>query len=219
MAQLVGETRHERSLGPDDDEIDPELARERDERAVVVRAHGMAVGERGDAGVARRRVQLVESVAPRERPRECVLATPRSHDQRTHRAILCERLKPGGPAQDSAMYDPGLDRHEWESEWESLEDDLRTDPAHALPELDALVARMLEESGYDLTDPVVRDGEEREVVAEYLAAHEIVEATERDADDLSPGDVAAAINGYRAVYDHLVATRAAADAELGAEEA
>jgi iron uptake system EfeUOB component EfeO/EfeM len=117
------------------------------------------------------------------------------------------------------MYDPGLDRHEWESEWESLEDDLRTDPAHALPELDALVARMLEESGYDLTDPVVRDGEEREVVAEYLAAHEIVEATERDADDLSPGDVAAAINGYRAVYDHLVATRAAADAELGAEEA
>jgi iron uptake system EfeUOB component EfeO/EfeM len=117
------------------------------------------------------------------------------------------------------MYDPGLDRHEWESEWESLEDDLRTDPAHALPELDALVARMLEESGYDLTDPVVRDGEEREVVAEYLAAHEIVEAAERDADDLSPGDVAAAINGYRAVYDHLVATRAAADAELGAEEA
>jgi iron uptake system EfeUOB component EfeO/EfeM len=117
------------------------------------------------------------------------------------------------------MYDPGLDRHEWESEWESLEDDLRTDPAHALPELDALVARMLEESGYDLTDPVVRDGEEREVIAEYLAAHEIVQATERDAGDLSPGDVAAAVNGYRAVYDHLIATRAAADAELGAEEA
>jgi len=117
------------------------------------------------------------------------------------------------------MYDPGVDRHEWESEWESLAEDLRTDPAHALPELDALVARMLEESGYDLTDPVVREGDEREVVAEYLAAREIVEATERDARDLSPGDVAAAINGYRAVYDHLVSTRAAADAELGAEEA
>ena len=116
------------------------------------------------------------------------------------------------------MYDPGVDRHEWESEWGSLEDDLRTDPAHALPELDALVARMLDESGYDLTDPVVRDGEEREVVAEYLAAHEIVEAAERDAGDLSPGDVAAAINGYRAVHDHLVATRAAADAELDADE-
>ena len=117
------------------------------------------------------------------------------------------------------MYDPGVNLHEWESEWESLEDDLRTDPAHALPELDGLVARMLEESGYDLTDPVVREGDEREVVAEYLAAHEIVEATERDAGDLSPGDVAAAINGYRAVYEHLVTTRAATDAELGTEEA
>lgn len=117
------------------------------------------------------------------------------------------------------MYDPGLDRHDWESEWEALEPDLRTDPAQALPELDGLVARMLEESGYDLTDPVVREGDEREVVAEYLAAHEVVEATERDASELSPGDVAAAINGYRAVFDHLVTTRASADAELGAEEA
>ena len=117
------------------------------------------------------------------------------------------------------MYDPGLDRHEWESEWQALEDDLRTDPAQALPELDGLVARMLEESGYDLTDPVVREGAEREIVAEYLAAHEIVDASERDAGDISPGDVAAAINGYRAVYDHLLTTRAAADAELGAAEA
>lgn len=117
------------------------------------------------------------------------------------------------------MYDPGLDRHDWESEWQALEDDLRTDPAQALPELDALVARMLEESGYDLTDPVVREGAEREVVAEYLAAHEIVEAAERAAAALSPGDVAAAINGYRAVFDHLVTTRAAADAELDAAEA
>ncbi|HEY3551890.1 MAG TPA: hypothetical protein VGK69_12635 [Gaiellaceae bacterium] len=117
------------------------------------------------------------------------------------------------------MYDPGLDLHEWESEWQSLEDDLRTEPAQALPELDGLVARMLEESGYDLTDPVVREGEEREVVAEYLAAHEIVEAAERDSDELSPGDVAAAINGYRAVFDHLVTTRAAPDGEVEAAEA
>ena len=117
------------------------------------------------------------------------------------------------------MYDPGLDRHDWEGEWQALEDDLRTDPAQALPELDGLVARMLEESGYDLTDPVVRGGAEREIVAEYLAAQEIVQAAERDSGDLSLGDVAAAINGYRAVFDHLVNTRAAADAELDAAEA
>ena len=117
------------------------------------------------------------------------------------------------------MYDPGLDRHDWESEWQALDDDLRTDPAQALPELDGLVTRMLEESGYDLTDPVVREGAEREILAEYLAAHEIVETAERDSGDLSPGDVAAAINGYRAVFDHLVTTRATADAELDAADA
>jgi iron uptake system EfeUOB component EfeO/EfeM len=117
------------------------------------------------------------------------------------------------------MYDPGLQRHEWESEWEALDEDVRTDPAHALPELDRLVARMLEESGYELTDPVVREGEEREIVAEYLAAHEITVAVERDSDEVSPGDVAAAVNGYRAVFDHLVTTRAAADAELDVADA
>jgi iron uptake system EfeUOB component EfeO/EfeM len=108
------------------------------------------------------------------------------------------------------MHDPGLERHEWESEWESLADDLRDDPAAALTELDRLVGRMLEESGYDLTDPVVREGDEREIVAEYLAAQETTVAAERGA-EVAPGDVAAAINGYRAVYEHLVATRASAD--------
>ena len=116
------------------------------------------------------------------------------------------------------MYDPGVELHEWESEWEALEDDLRTDPAHARPELDRLVARMLAESGYELSDPVAGEGAEREIVAEYVAAHEIVGAAERDSDDVSPGDVAAAINGYRAVFDHLVATRAAAGGELDAAD-
>jgi hypothetical protein len=120
------------------------------------------------------------------------------------------RLKSVPPAQDPAMFEPGLDRHEWDSEWQTLEDDLRTDPAQALPELDRFVARMLEESGYELTEPIA--GDENEVVAEYLAAHEVVEVAERDSDELSLGDVAAAVNGFRAVFDTLVATRATADA-------
>jgi len=102
------------------------------------------------------------------------------------------------------MVEPGLDRYEWESEWRALEDDLRAHPAAALPELDSLVAQMLEQSGYDLADRVGGDGEEREVVAEYLAAHEIAVAEERDVASLSPGDVAAAVNGYRAVFELLV---------------
>jgi hypothetical protein len=109
------------------------------------------------------------------------------------------------------MQEPGLDRHEWESEMQVLEEQLAESPAEALPELDALVARILEETGYDLDDIVAVEGEEREVVSEYLAAHEITEAMERGSDEISPGDVAAAINGYRAVFDHLVTSRPAGE--------
>jgi hypothetical protein len=112
------------------------------------------------------------------------------------------------------MTEPGLDRHEWESELASLEDDLREEPAAGLGALDDLVARMLDETGYDVADTVGREGDEREIVAEFLAAREITEASERGADDVSPGDVAAAINGYRAVFDHVVATRSVADGEI-----
>jgi|SRR5690242_16843217 hypothetical protein len=112
------------------------------------------------------------------------------------------------------MREPGLDRHEWESELQALEPELADSPAESLPELDALVSRMLEETGYDIGDPVVRDGDEREVVAEYLAAHELAQAVERDDDNISPGDVAAAINGFRAVFDHLAVTRSDVDADI-----
>jgi hypothetical protein len=109
------------------------------------------------------------------------------------------------------MHDPGLDRHEWESEMQGLEEQLGENPAEALPELDGLVARMLEETGYDVDDPVLRDGDEREVVAEFLAAREITQLAERGEEDVGPGDVAAAINGYRAVYDYVITNRAPAD--------
>ena len=112
------------------------------------------------------------------------------------------------------MDEPGLDRHEWESELQALEPELEESPVEGLSELDALVARMLEETGYDLGDPVALEGEEREVVAEYLAAHEIAQAVERGTDDISPGDVGAAINGFRAVFDHLVSARAGADSSI-----
>jgi hypothetical protein len=124
----------------------------------------------------------------------------------------------GRGAQDSAMQEPGLDRHAWESEWQALEESIRANATDALSELDRLVGRMLEESGYDLTDPVAREGDEREVVAEYLAAHDIVEAAESGSEELSPGDVAAAINAYRAVSEHLVATRPVADSALDAAD-
>lgn len=116
------------------------------------------------------------------------------------------------------MYDPGLDRHEWESEMQSLEEQLGDNPAEALPELDALVGRMLDETGYDVSDPVAREGDDREIVAEFLAAREISGLVERGSEEIGPGDVAAAIHGYRAVYDYLVSSRSAADPDLSASD-
>lgn len=116
------------------------------------------------------------------------------------------------------MYDPGLDRHEWQSEFEALEPELAESPAESLPEFDALVARMLEETGFAIDDPVAGKGDDPEIIAEFRAAREITQASERGSEELSPGDVAAAINGYRAVFDYLVATRSAADADLEAAE-
>ena len=68
---------------------------------------------------------------------------------------------------------------------------------------------MLGESGYQLDEPVTVGGEERDVVAEYLAARETSDAVERDDENVSPGDVAAAIGGLQAVYEHVLTERAA----------
>src|SRR3954462_3569892 len=97
--------------------------------------------------------------------------------------------------------EPGLDRHDWESEWESLEDSIRDDPRDAVAELDMLVHRMLEESGFAIDDPVAREGDEREVVDSFLAAREIKSAIDTKANEITAGDVALAINNYRDVYE------------------
>jgi hypothetical protein len=107
------------------------------------------------------------------------------------------------------MLEPGLDRHEWESRWEALEEQMEESPTDALPEVDRLVEEMLESRGYALDDPVTRDGDDREIVAEFLAAREMTQLLEDDSDAVSPGDVAAALNGYRSLYEYLLAERSA----------
>jgi hypothetical protein len=102
------------------------------------------------------------------------------------------------------MLEPGLDRHEWEGRWQSLEEELEDSPRDVLPELDLLVEQMLEERGYAVGDPVARQGDDREVVAEFLAAREITQLASADPDAVSPGEVAAAVNGYRSIYDYLL---------------
>src|SRR4051812_7548988 len=100
------------------------------------------------------------------------------------------------------VFEPGIDRHEWESQWAVLEEDLETDPAETLPELAGLVEQMLAEAGYDVKDPVGRAGEEREVVAEYLAARETADRVNAG-ETVAPGDIGAAINGLVAIRDFI----------------
>jgi hypothetical protein len=91
--------------------------------------------------------------------------------------------------------EPGLDRHDWESELASLEDDIRDYPQSALPELDSLVGRMLEETGVDENDDARK---------EFAAAREVMRLAEAGNEEISAGDVAAAVASYRAVFDYVI---------------
>jgi hypothetical protein len=60
----------------------------------------------------------------------------------------------------------GDDRHAWESEYAALEDDLRTGPLEALPELLDLVERMLDAAGYEEAEPGATPERDVDVVLE-----------------------------------------------------
>ena len=106
------------------------------------------------------------------------------------------------------MLEPGLDKHLWESWWQQFDDDVQTSPGEALPELDRLIAQMLEARGYEIADPVVSEGDDRDVVADFLAAREITRAVERDR-EIDPEDIETAIENYRELYEFLIEDRAA----------
>ena len=97
---------------------------------------------------------------------------------------------------------PGFDLHEWESRWASIEQDLEDDRDAAVSQLAELVEQVLVENGYDVTDPVSRAGDEREVVATYLSAREIAERAEVGA--ASRSEVELAIDDLRDVFTTLV---------------
>jgi hypothetical protein len=117
-------------------------------------------------------------------------------------------LKAGETAKEHPMQEPGLDRHEWETEWEALEPLLRDSPTEALPELDRLVERMLRERGIPVDDEVADDGIDPELLAAFRSARELTRLFESDA-DVSPGDAATAVEDYRSVYQWLLESRAA----------
>jgi hypothetical protein len=106
------------------------------------------------------------------------------------------------------MLEPGLDKHLWESWWQQFDEDVQTSPGEALSELDGLIAQMLEARRYALDDPVMREGDDRGVVADFLAAREIGRAVGQG-DEVDPEDIETAIENYRELYEYLIEDRAA----------
>ena len=101
------------------------------------------------------------------------------------------------------MREPGLDRHDWESEWASLEPDLEDSPREALPAIGDLVERMVRERGIPVGEPVGEGGVERASRQPSGARRSLIESSGPRTSTL--GDVAAAVNLYREVYDHVLA--------------
>jgi hypothetical protein len=64
--------------------------------------------------------------------------------------------------------EPGLDAHEWESEWASLEGDIADSPETALPYVRELTTRMLRERGILDADLVATEGAETRLAERTL---------------------------------------------------
>ena len=107
-----------------------------------------------------------------------------------------------------SMVEPGLHLHEWQTEWEALEPLVEDSPREAMADLDDLLERMLTARGFAPDDPVAAQGDEPEVLVNFRTAREITRLAESGA-DLSPGDIAPAIEDYREVYRVLIEQRAA----------
>lgn len=107
------------------------------------------------------------------------------------------------------MVEPGLDLHEWQTRWEELQEQAADEPGSALHEIVRFVRGMLEsDRRFDLSDPVVQEGEDPEIVRNFLAAEDIALRMDAGA-DIEPPDVVTALDDLREVYEYLVADRAA----------
>jgi hypothetical protein len=101
------------------------------------------------------------------------------------------------------MQEPGLDEHEWSTQWADIDEALEDSPVEAIPLADELVTRMMEARGYPLNEDTDRELTEPEITRSYVAAHQIREAIDAPG-PIDLGDVAAAVELYRDLYERLL---------------
>lgn len=105
-------------------------------------------------------------------------------------------------------WEPGLDVHEWQSQWASLEDDIADSPETALPYVHELITRMLKERKI-LDDSLVGlEGADPDWVRTWEAGRDLVLRIEDPSLDVEPQDILDQIDDYRALFETLVAERA-----------
>jgi hypothetical protein len=103
------------------------------------------------------------------------------------------------------MSEPGLDLHEWESQWASVAEEQDGEAGAALSHYADIVERVLLARGYNVADPVEAAGDEPEIVTTYVSAREVAERAE--VGDASRADIGAAIEDLRALFETLTAAR------------
>jgi hypothetical protein len=105
--------------------------------------------------------------------------------------------------------EPGLDVHEWESEWASLEDEIVDSPEAGLAYVHELMTRMLKER--DILDDslAVNEGGDPEWVKTWEAGAELVSKLDAAAVDVERDAVLEQIANYRELFEALLAERAA----------
>ena len=104
--------------------------------------------------------------------------------------------------------EPGLDVHEWESEWASLEDDIADSPETALPYVHELITRVLKERRVLDDALVVSEGAEPDWARTWEAGRDLVARLDDPGLDVERQDVLDQVDEYRALLETLRAERA-----------
>ena len=101
------------------------------------------------------------------------------------------------------MHEPGIDEHDWISEWEDIDPLLRESPTEALSEADDLIARMMAARGFPLQELEGEELSEPETTRSFMEARRVTRQIDAG-ESYDPGDVALAVEAYRELYEYLL---------------
>jgi hypothetical protein len=106
-------------------------------------------------------------------------------------------------------WEPGLDVHEWRSEWASLEDDIADSPETGLPVVHELITRMLRQRGVLDDNLVVAEGVDPDWIRTWEAGRELVSLVDDAAAEVDDQDLVDQLDEYRDLFEALLEQRAA----------